>query len=329
MSFVLPAAPASLFDAATAGPAFGRYLGLPAELSTAHWDGDGGLLSPRRLQRKTWTYLGAFSPRYMVGYAVVDAGLVSTAFVYVYDRERRRLIEEKITRPLGFARDFAGSPSATWTLAQGQRRWRLSPQGGGWRAEFDSPALRLTLDAVADAQGMSMVAASPGRAFHATYKDCALACRIELEIGGERHAFDAPGMIDFSLGYPPRRTYWNWAAASGRTADGRSFGLNLVAHFNDGLENALWLDGRVIPLSQAVFIYEPQALDRPWRIATADGVLELNFIPEGRRSENVNALVLASRFAQMFGRYEGQLRLDGATIALEGLGVTEEHAAVW
>src|SRR5262249_5256361 len=96
----LAPAPASLADAAGDVP-FGRYAGPIADTGTARWD--GGLPPRRRTQRKAWLYLGAMTDRYMVGYAVVDAGLLGTGFAYAYDRERGLLVEEKVTVPIAFA----------------------------------------------------------------------------------------------------------------------------------------------------------------------------------------------------------------------------------
>ena len=124
----LPAAPAALLDGERGRVAFGRYLGLASDLSTDHWDGSLGLTSARRTKRKTWIFLGAFSSRFMVGFAIVDAGLLATAFAYVFDREQRRLWEDKLTVPLGFARDFQGRLDAPWELSRGPLRFRIIPR---------------------------------------------------------------------------------------------------------------------------------------------------------------------------------------------------------
>jgi hypothetical protein len=50
-------------------------------------------------------YAGAFSERYFVGFAIADAGIVGTAFVYVFDSQTGKYVEE-ITVPFGFGSDF-------------------------------------------------------------------------------------------------------------------------------------------------------------------------------------------------------------------------------
>lgn len=320
---LLSLAPAGLSDRQ-----FGRFAGPIADLATARWDEGGGVFSRRRLQRKTWTYFGVFSERFMLGFAVVDAGYLGTAFIYLYDRQTKRLIEEKASVPFGFSAGFAGSLGATWALASGGRSWRIAPAGEGWKASFKGKQLAVELT-LGGGPGMSTLAPSLRRPFHYTYKICGMPVAAQVEAHGERHAFNAEGMIDFTLGYPPRHTTWNWASMTGRDEQGGAVGLNVVAHFTNGLENGLWLDGAVVPLAQATFEYDPADVLQPWRVRTEDGRVDLRFLPEGKRSEKLSVGLLVSDFAQPFGRFEGEIEHGGRRRRVTGLGVTEEHLAVW
>jgi hypothetical protein len=230
--------------------------------------------------------------------------------------------------PLGFGRAFEGRLDQPWELSNADKLWRITPEKSGWIAEFSCRDWRLKLEFGQAGAGMSTVAQSPERPFNFTFKDCALDVQMAFTRAGQVATARARGMVDFTLGYPPRRTFWNWAAAAG-TAGGEQLGFNLVAHFNNGLENGLWLGGRMLPLAQAGFVYDPRALDNQWRIVTADGVLELRFQPDGRRAEHINAWLMGSRFVQLFGRFSGQLRLEGRDLEIDAFGVTEEHHAVW
>ena len=341
----LAAAPHALLDRARSTPAIGRYLGLIADLGTDPWDGSNGLLSARRTRRKTWIFMGAFpdlvahgnaAQRFMAGFAIVDAGLVATAFAYVFDREKKQLWEDKITVPLGFPPSFQGRLQGTWALEGKDRSFHVSPHEGGQVLEFkrlkqlaEREPFELRIQARQSGPGMSTVAPSPpDRPFNFTYKDCDLELDLALALGAERHAYRTRGMVDFTLGYPPRRTFWNWAAGHGSSGESR-IGFNLVAQFNAGLENALWLDGRVIALSAATFRYDPKNLSLPWHVETADGLFQATFEPDGRRAENIQAVVLASRFVQLFGRFQGHVMLDGEQRAFSAYGVVEEHHALW
>lgn len=325
----LPDAPVSL-DAGGGRPApFGTYRGPVRNVSTSAWDGNRGLMSRRRRERKGWIYFGAFSERYMVGLATVDAGLVANGFCYVYDRENDLLVEEGITLPLGFARDFEPRMDGTWDLSSGRRTWHIAYHDDVWRVQFSGRRLNVQLHMNGPGLGLSAIASSIGRPFAHTYKVAALPAHIDVSIDGKSGSADGGGSLDFTLGYPPRRTLWNWASMHGHTTAGQRVGLNLVGQFMNGQENGLWLDGELIALPQATFEYDASSPMAPWRIRTLDGTIDLEFQAEGKRSQNLKVGVMASVFTQPFGRFDGFIRLRGQEIKVTGLGVVEEHDATW
>ncbi len=60
-------------------------------------------------------------------------------------------------------------------------------------------------------------------------------------------------------------------------------------------------------------------------IKFADGA-ELSFTPGSERARDDNFLVFRSSYRHLFGEFRGSL--DGVELA-EGLGVMEQHDAVW
>lgn len=307
----------------------GRYAGWVREVSTEAWDGNLGLLSPRRLQRKGWLYFGVFSEPVMMGFAVVDAGLIATAFVYVYDREGQTFVEEKAVVPLGFAARFRPSLRQPWSLKQGKKHWVIEPTEQGWTLSYSGQRLQVFGQVQHSEHGMTAVATSLGRPFAHTFKDAALSAALDVTLDGRRIVTSAGSTLDFTLGYPPRHTLWNWASMDGVTEDGQRFGLNVVAQFMNGLENALWLGEELIPLAQAVFAYDRQHLLAPWKVRTLDGRVSLTFMPEGLRQENLDVGLMASQFAQPFGRFEGRVLTAQGEKSVHGFGVVEAHRAVW
>ena len=63
---------------------------------------------------------------------------------------------------------------------------------------------------------------------------------------------------------------------------------------------------------------------KPWTIRANQ--LELEFTPEGKRAEDKNLLVAASRYVQPIGTFRG--KVAGVDVA-DLCGVTEDHAARW
>ena len=307
---------------ALAGAAPGRYLGAIADLSTAAWDSGGR----RRLQRKGWMYFSASTERFSLGYAIVDAGLVATAFVYLHDRQSGRLVEEKATVPFGFPAAHAPDWRRPWRLASGGGEWAIDFDAArGWAVRHQGTRLSVDLSVERGGPGLTAIANAPGRPFAHTWKLCALASRLRFTLDGESHDVASSSALDFTLGYPPRSSLWNWASLDGVRDDGVKVGVNLVAHYMNGLENGLWLGDRLIPLAQATFDYDPARLLGDWRVKSVDGQVDVVFKPDGQRAEHLNALWLKSRFAQPFGRWQGQI----AGVAARGCGVVEEHAALW
>jgi hypothetical protein len=89
------------------------------------------------------------------------------------------------------------------------------------------------------------------------------------------------------------------------------------------------LDGRIVPLGQAIFHYDSRNIQKAWRIEDAGKIFDLHFEPDGQRAETISLGFLASEFTQPFGRFHGRLNLDGRDVKVSGYGVTEEHRAVW
>lgn len=304
---------------------FGVYNDLIAEPKTSFWDDEGFPLKSRRTQRKTWIFYGVYSPEMIAGIAIVDAGLVATAFSYCFLPEKNLFIEDKMTLPFGFRGKFDPNMTDEWKLGKYKIYTENDVMKLSYKGKFE-----LEISAQLNHNGLSTIAPSPGRPFNFTYKNLSMQTTAKfrqgpnlVEVSGEY------GAIDFTKGYPPRSTEWNWASFSGKTADGQIVGCNLVDKFNANMENALWIGQERIILSEAVFKPGLPMDKSPWSISTKDGILEMSFQPLGARSENLNVAVMKSIFTQPFGKYTGTITLKGQKVAFEAMGVAEDHQAVW
>lgn len=159
--------------------------------------------------------------------------------------------------------------------------------------------------------GLTAVSNPPGRPFHHTWKDLGLPATVHLD----GRTLRGHAGLDVTLGHPPRQTLWHWASL-----DSPDLQVNLVAHLLDGLENAVWTSEGIVPVGQALF-----ATGEAWSIRTVDGLVDVQFHPEGARTENLRLGVMASRFTQPYGWWEGSV----LGRAVRGRGVVEEHRALW
>lgn len=330
----LPPAPATLLDEAGL-PHFGQFAGSIASLD---WS---GLAQPyrrsawwQRLHHKRWQYVALATEQIFCGVAIVDVGWTNTAFAYVFDRQQRRLLGSfsqdglpGLTAHLnhcpadGAASYFRllGNSIRFWHDAQ-QQCYQLIVDAGGCQIQ----AQLLPATAAPSLLAIGTVADS----VHATCKSAGMPLRGEVRVGQHSFSLDQGcGSYDYSNGFLERETSWRWASAHDA-----AIGFNLQSGYFGDQENALWLDGQLIPLARADFEYDAAQPMRPWHITTADGLLDLHFHPEGMRAENKNLLIAASRYVQPIGTFEGWVRAspEAAPRRISQLaGVTEDHFSRW
>ncbi|HKG36047.1 MAG TPA: DUF2804 family protein, partial [Solirubrobacterales bacterium] len=205
-------------------------------------------------------------------------------------------------------------------------RTRLRP--GGAEVVLDGPAVGIASGGVSadlrlgEGDPVEAVCAS-GDAWGWTRKRAGLPVEGTVRAGGRewRLGGAAAAVDDESAGYHQRRTSWHWSAGVGRAAAGSPVAWNLVAGINDPPQNserAVWEGGRS---------REPGPVDFAGlgSIRFSSGT-RLAFEPEAERARSDNLVVFRSRYRLLFGRFSGSL--DGVELA-RGLGVMEEHEAVW
>jgi hypothetical protein len=190
---------------------------------------------------------------------------------------------------------------------------RVSVQTGGVKIE-------LTLR-----ESAGVETASPTSAGHYiwTRKQAHVPVRGLVEVGGERHEIDGVAFVDESAGYHDRHTAWKWSAGNGRAADGRAVAWNLVTGVHDApreSERTLWIDGEPAEVGPVTF-----APDLSQITFTEGGALE--FSEWSAREEDINLLLMRSRYRQPFGTFSGTL--PGGLELSEGYGVMEEHDVLW
>jgi hypothetical protein len=129
---------------------------------------------------------------------------------------------------------------------------------------------------------------------------------------------DARAIVDDSAGDHDRRTVWRWSAGVGSAEDRSPVAWNLVDGIHDtpgASERRVWHGGEAQEVDPAEFAPD---------LSKVGG---LHFTPWAERRENLNLVVVRSRYRQLFGTFGGELP-DGTRLG-EGYGVMEEHHALW
>jgi hypothetical protein len=247
--------------------------------------------------RKRWRYVGVYCDRVMLGACKIQVGPFPQTFWTLLDRDRGEAHDH--TRMIRGEISFEGE---TLTLEAGEVRAEVTLGAGG--------------------EAIEAVCGSGESGYAWTRKRSGVEVSGTIEIG-ERgwHVDGARGMDDQSAGYHQRHTDWLWSAGVGSSRDGRELAWNLVTGINDparGSERAIWVDGRPSEPQPVVF-------DGLRGISFADGS-RLAFRAEAERSRDDNLLLIRSRYRHRFGSFSGSL---GGIELASGLGVMEEHSAVW
>jgi hypothetical protein len=298
--------------------------------------GKRGRVSPWRIKR--WQYLGAVSPEVIVGAAVVSLGYLGNAFFYLFDRTRRELIAAERMAPLGRGIEFGsnGIEGAVRFAAGRDRLTLTNDPAGGRRLSAEFGGARVEAEFADRREPLVCVTRVGYAGFNYTLKQAGLPAAGKVSARGREWTLDperAFGVVDYTTGRLGRETFWNWASAGGRDEAGNLIGINLVLGVNESgfTENAVWIGDKLVKVDTVNFEYDDRDRLRPWRIQSADGRVDLRFEPEGERGQDLDLIVLASKFHQLFGRFRGELHDPQGTVhrVAELSGYTEEHYARW
>ena len=246
--------------------------------------------------RKRWRYVGVFGPELMLCAARAQVGPFGQCFWTLWDRRERRRYAHTSLRPGGGEVTMSGS---TVRIRSRQLRAELT-LGEGRPVEAICPS---------------------GSGWGWTRKRAGVPVDGAIEAGARTWEVSALAVDDESAGYHQRHTSWHWSAGVGEASDGRAVAWNLVEGINDpprDSERAIWVDGEP-------FEPEPVRFGGMAEIRFGGGDA-LRFSEECERARDDNFLLLRSRYRHLFGTFSGSL--DGIALA-EGLGVMEDHQAVW
>jgi hypothetical protein len=286
---------------------------------------------------KRWEYLGVCNNDILFGIAVVRLGYMCNLFAYLFDRRNARISEYDILTPGGGAAIFGGnSLTGESSFRNGKTMVRMTSDPETITVEGSIKAeLSVSLSFRKYGQPLVCLTRVGLNGFNYTHKEAGIPVRGTIRHKGaswdiqEEQSF---GVRDYTLGYLARQTFWNWASGGGMDKKGNRIGFNLVQGVNETgfTENAFWINGRVVKTDVVDFRYDDLDLLKPWHIDSNDGRVRLRFLPDGKRSANVHAGLIVSKFHQPFGRFEGTLRNGDQVCELQNVsGFTEEHYARW
>ncbi|RPH51002.1 MAG: DUF2804 domain-containing protein [Desulfobacteraceae bacterium] len=290
-----------------------------------------------RFRIKRWQYLGICSDEIIFGAAIVNLGYMTNMFTYIFNRGEGKIKQYEAILPSGKAAFFTGS----------SRNGAASFKSGNTSLEFinrhENILAKISAGGKLQAELIFLKSEEPLccttrvglGGFNYTHKEAGIPARGFISHDGKRWEISeikSSGVLDYTLGYLARTTFWNWASGGGFDVSGKRIGFNLVQGVNETgfTENVFWINGRMVKTDVVDFKYSDLDLLKSWEINSNDGRVNLLFYPEGERASDINIGLIASRFHQPFGRFEGRLTDGKESWQLKNAaGFAEEHYAKW
>jgi len=296
-------------------------------------------------RKKRWNFWGITNDVCAFSVLLANLDYTGLAKAYFLEYETKRFIEQTVTLPLGRGCELPETAnrdvvfkhkgiSLSFLDEQGDTRIRVQSSAFGGTAL----SAELLVERPKGHETVNVVIPWSAHVFNHNSKQFCLPASGTVSLGGQTFAFEpgkAFGCLDFSRGFWPYSTFWNWACFSG-TQNGRSIGINLGGSWTDGTgmtENGICVDGRVSKVGEdLLFSYDPSDQMKPWTItAPVSGRIDLRLVPFFERVAKTNRLLINSEFRQVFGRFSGILVPDdGEALQVEDMiGWVEQHRARW
>ena len=128
---------------------------------------------------------------------------------------------------------------------------------------------------------------------------------------------DTRAVLDWGRGVWPYKNTWYWSSLSANN-NGHEVGFNLGYGFGDtkaASENMLFYDGKAYKLKDVSFNIPRDSkgnykIMEKWTITSKDGDINLEFVPAMNRRDTAKVLFLKSEQHQIFGKFNGKIKVD-------------------
>lgn len=299
----------------------------------------------RHFGYKRFQYFGAISEQLIFGCALVDLRYLCMAFIYLYRPFDAAMKQWRIKLPLALGMHLSDSPVVGHSyFKRGRMQVDMTYNDNAMGLSHEKRLrIRIGDELFVDASlceppayprlALCTPIAGNGWVYAQKTAGVPVCGHVHSPLGNfELESIGCYGHHDFSAGFMRRDTFWNWACLSGVTLKGEPLGLNVSWGVNEcgWSENCLWLGNTRFALSQARFAFNRDDENSAWHITSAGGDIDLRFTPAGCFSETINAIVLASRFKQFFGRFDGYVMAGDVRVDVRSMwGFVEDQFSRW
>ncbi|MDC7232691.1 MAG: DUF2804 domain-containing protein [Spirochaetales bacterium] len=292
-----------------------------------------------------FNYIGITAGDYMIGFAVVDLGLINNVFGFLY-KKGEGLLFESDDKCLGGSRkmDFPRNPDAyTVKFNSGKTSLRIDKSHSKGILSFNcnfKGRLKVKGSFPYSLKNNPLRVLNPNDPNRFTFTEkCSPLKPNQLEISMDRKKLDyesqtAAAIYDWSGGYLRRETNWYWTAFGAVLPNRTAIGANLAAFVNETYfsENAFWINNSRTRVSRVIYDFDVMDPYKPWHVYDEAGTIDLVFTPEGERNDKINAGPLVKTiFRQFVGTFEGSFHPEGGNkLSFKDVkGFCETHRAIW
>lgn len=312
-------------------------LAQPGYATSLLLDYDRKAIAANRMRIKEWDYYLVNDRDYALALTIGDMGYAALISASLLDFKAGSYITQSAMGVLPLGRLGLPRTSASGITRYKDKRVNMSFEvAGGMRllsvefADF-ADGQALSAQVVLDSEPRdSMVIATPWAeddlAFYYNQKIIGMRAIGQFSLGELAHDFRQErsfGLLDWGRGVWTHDNTWYWSAAQGRQ-HGHVFGFNLGYGFGDtgaASENMVFVDGVAHKLGRVDFgiptrdaeaptVGERFFLLRPWHMTDDEGRLDLTFTPDIDRSDFMDFKAIISDQHQVFGLFNGWVRLD-------------------
>ena len=301
---------------------------------------DRARIAAGRLRIKEWDYYLVNDESYALAFTIGDMGYAALVSASLLDFAAGTYVTQSTmgVLPLGRLGLPASSVAGKTRFADKHAKMSFEVADGMRLLTVEFADFRdgqpLQAEIVLDREPRdSMVIATPWAedddAFYYNQKIVGMRAIGRFSLGETVHDFQPEssfGLLDWGRGVWTRDNTWFWSAAQG-LQNGHVFGFNLGYGFGDttaASENMLFVDGVAHKLGRVNFgipvrdaaastVGERYFLLRPWHFVDDENRLELTFTPDIDRSDYMDFKAVVSDQHQVFGLFNGWVKLDDGT----------------
>lgn len=296
---------------------------------------------------KEWDYYAFLNDEFGICLTIADNSYMSLASVSFLDFNNKKYITKSSMKFFSFGKINLPSSSIEGDIIYKDKKVSLSFFNNGEKRflkahykNFDGEKdLSLELE-VKQTSNNSMVIAIPFKKkkhFYYNQKINLLIGDGILNIGNQKYEINNNlGVLDWGRGVWTYNNIWYWASLSYKDEEGYK-GFNLGYGFGDtskASENMVFFNDEIHKLDDVEFLIpmennEYRYLDK-WKIISKDEKVNLTFEPILDRFDNVDFKILCSIQHQIFGKFNGYIKVNNKIIKIvDALGFAERVHNKW